>query len=166
MIYHSRSCYVLVKYLTTLKSAEEHCRRKFNAYLVEINSWAENSAVARLALRTDLWIGLEKFKPQLPGKKGWEWIRTGKGNEFLKSGGAWAKDEPNGNGGHGSRGQVEGAIIWGQRKYKPDESPAGPTDFNTGFFMQWDDRGIDSLFWFVCEKGKFKRSLGDQPCIR
>ena len=149
----------MVEHRATFEAAREYCGNVFHGELVEITSWEKNSAVARLALRTDLWIGYYKFHPQLPGVEGWGWTRTGKENTFSEKGGGWALEEPNNNGGHGSHGPVRGAIIWAERnsKYKSDEFPQEEaTDFNTEFYMQWDDRGIDSLKPFVCEKGKFK----------
>ena len=166
MIYFSGTCHILVKYQTTFDSAKEHCHRKFKeAGLVEINSWEENNAVARLAIRVDLWIGYYKYQPNLPGKEGWEWTQTRKGNKFTKEGGAWALGEPNANGGHRSCGDVRCALIWGERKYNK-LFPPRRTNVHIPLFMEWDDRGCDCGKWFVCERGKCKRSLRDQPCIR
>ena len=133
MIFFENSCFVVVKDRQTFAAAQEHCHRVFGgAYLPQIKSTAENFAVARLSLFTNLWIGYKKVDKSLPGREGWQWTETKV--RYPNGYNDWTAGEPNGKGGSGDNSC---ANIWGDKQV-----------------TTWDDRGCDSKLYPVCERGE------------
>ena len=136
MIYYNGSCLILVTTYKTFDDARAFCQNHYNGSdHVKIGSPSKNLAVSFLGkvndVLKDLWIGYVKYE------KGFAWTQT------MKKGGYenWHSGEPNGKGGHGSRGDVNCTLIWLENKYAKGS-------------MTWDDRGCDCKKWSVCETGK------------
>ena len=143
MIFFEGSCKALVNSARTFATAQEYRNSVFGgAYLVQIESVVENDAVARLQKNADLWIGLRKVDPSLPGKQGWAWTHSNVKypNGYTNN---WTSGEPNSKGG---RGKKQCAMIWGWRKV-----------------LTWDDLGCDSKMWSVCEKGELSYCREREP---
>ena len=120
--FNRHSCYRLEVNGQSFGNAKMFCKT-LNAYLVEIQSDAENSFVAgMLKENRNLWIGYTDS-----GQEGhWAWTNTGKQGTFTN----WTSGEPS------NQHDQDCAAIWKGKG-----------------LTTWDDQGCEQKQSFVCEKG-------------